>query len=873
MEKTHKILINVEDDETRIALVHGSTLENLYIEQTHRTQTVGNIYCGKVVKVQPSFQAAFVDYGPERHGFLAISDINPQLFKPSRSVRGRPSISQVLKSGQKILVQVIKDEVGHKGATLTTNISLPGRFLVFMPDSERGGVSRKIEDEEQRTRLKHLLKGLGSEDASVIIRTAGVDRDLTDLKRDFMNLRRTWTQVKQLFDESEKPGALYQEEEASTRMIRDYFNDDFAEVIIDDPNTFQRTLEFFQTHMPLQQNRLQLFLGENSLFASHGIEAQIERLYRNHVPLPSGGSLVVVPTEALVAIDVNSGRSTQEKNIEETALRTNLEAAEEAARQLRLRNLGGLIVIDFIDMDVVQNRRAVEQHLAEALTNDKAKWTLGEISQFGLLEMSRQRIAGSLSRNSSEITLANLILRKVQDLSVDQKVREIQMRLPLKLAAHLLNNKRRQLNQLEMDYNLRVNITPDPLLSLEEIPEMEVTHKTTGGEVRTNVPVHAAEMRDGGKTKPSQKRGRKKKTTGTEAREEAEEQQSTEEKDKPSTVSADDKQPAHSVAKLKETVPQKKAVDKPEPPEPEDKTVQTDSNKPVQQALTRPSPEESPGTGILFSSVHESDTEQESQTSDFIKPGETKKDLDEVPPNTILFSSVHLSSEETAPPANVVTEELPSSAKPASETEAVAKPAAKKRSRSRKKTADAKEKSVLEKETDSQKTRDDKAADVPGTEEKPKRAGKTGRSGKTKSAEKKDKIAPSETGSVKNTTTPGKKTGASTGTKSDKTAGPLEEGVETPPKEEKDPGIKPEPKPRRKASTRKTKASAQEAKTGKESTRKESTQDSGKTRDSAASKRKQPTAQNSKSSAKKKSESPAAKKSRVKTNHPDNSEE
>ena len=524
-----KILINVEDDETRIAVVDNATLDNLYIEQTHRTQILGNIYFGKVVKIQPSFQAAFVDYGADRHGFLAISDINSQLFKPNRATRGRPSINQLLKTGQQIMVQVIKDEVGHKGATLSTNISLPGRFLVFMPDSERGGVSRKIEDEEQRARLKHLLKGLGSEDASAIIRTAGVDRSLSELKRDFMNLRRIWNQIKQKFEEFEKPGLIYQEEEATTRMIRDYFTEDVGQVIIDDANAFQRTLEFFQANMPSQQNRLQLYLGEKTLFASYGIEAQVECLYRNHVPLPSGGSLVIVPTEALVAIDVNSGRSTKGKNIEETALGTNLEAAEEAARQLRLRNLGGLIVIDFIDMDLVKNRRAVEEKLADALKTDKARCTLGEISQFGLLELSRQRIAGSISRNSPELTMANLILRKIQDLAFEQKVSEIFMKLPIKLATHLLNVKRRQLSQLEMDYELRVEIKPDPTLELEELPEMEVVHKTTHGEMRSSIPIHAAELYEEGKNKSSRKRGRKKKQTEEETPEVVAEESASEE--------------------------------------------------------------------------------------------------------------------------------------------------------------------------------------------------------------------------------------------------------------------------------------------------------------------------------------------------------
>jgi len=508
-EIDNKILINVEDDETRIALLRGNKLDNLYIEQTHRSQKVGNIYCGKVIKVQPSFQAAFIDYGEERHGFLSLTDINFQVYKPSREGRGRPSIAQLLKPGQKILVQVIKDEIGHKGASLTTNISLAGRFLVFMPDSDRGGVSKKIEDEDQRARLRHLLKGLGSENSSAIIRTVGVDRSLTELKRDYTILRRTWNEIKDEYEEQSTPGLLYQEEDAMLRMIRDYYNDSVTEVVIDEPASFQHALEFFKTHMPAEQKKLQLYLGEKSLFSTYDIEGQIEVLHHQQVPLPSGGSLVIMPTEALVAIDVNSGRSTQERNVEATALRTNLEAAEEVSRQLRLRNLGGLIVVDFIDMENTKNRLAVEQLIEEEMSSDKAKTSFGVISKFGLLELSRQRIASSLSLNSIEITLANRILRKIHDSAIEQKVMQVHIRLPLKLATHLLNVKRQRITQMEMDYGIRISITPDTLLGVEEIPEMEVTLKGQGGgKTRTSVPISASDMRD---DKPGRKKGRAKK--------------------------------------------------------------------------------------------------------------------------------------------------------------------------------------------------------------------------------------------------------------------------------------------------------------------------------------------------------------------------
>ena len=509
INKDHKILINVEDDETRIAFINGLKLENLHIEQTHRSQKVGNIYCGKVIKVQPSFQAAFINYGETRHGFLSLSDINFQVYKPNRQGRGKPSISQVLKPGQKILVQVIKDEIAHKGATLTTNISLAGRFIVYMPDSVRGGVSRKIEDEEQRTRLRHLLKGLGSEDASAIIRTVGVDRSLTELKRDFTNLRRTWNEIKSNHEDQSTPGLLYQEEDAIIRMIRDFYNDDVAEVVIDEPIAFQQVLEFFQAHIPKDQKKLQLYLGEKSLFASYAIEEQIEVLHQNKVPLSSGGSIIISQTEALVAIDVNSGRSAQEKNIESTAFRTNMEAAEEVSRQLRLRNMGGLIVVDFIDMDNSKNRIAVEKKMEEALSLDKSKTSVNNISKFGLMELSRQRISAALSLNSTVLTLANRILRKIHDSVIDQKVLQVHLNLPLKLSVHLLNVKRQRLTQMETDFGVQISITPDLQLDTEEIPEMEITIKEQNGEEkRTSVPISAADMLD---EKTAKKKGSSKK--------------------------------------------------------------------------------------------------------------------------------------------------------------------------------------------------------------------------------------------------------------------------------------------------------------------------------------------------------------------------
>ncbi len=655
-EIDNKILINVEDDETRIALLRGNKLDNLYIEQTHRSQKVGNIYCGKVIKVQPSFQAAFIDYGEERHGFLSLSDINFQVYKPSREGRGRPSITQLLKPGQKILVQVIKDEIGHKGASLTTNISLAGRFLVFMPDSDRGGVSKKIEDEDQRARLRHLLKGLGSENSSAIIRTVGVDRSLTELKRDYTILRRTWNEIKDDYEEQSTPGILYQEEDAMLRMIRDYYNDSVTEVMIDEPVAFQHALEFFKTHMPAEQKKLQLYLGEKSLFSTYDIEGQIEVLHHQQVPLPSGGSLVIMPTEALVAIDVNSGRSTQERNVEATALRTNLEAAEEVSRQLRLRNLGGLIVVDFIDMENTKNRLAVEQLIEEEMSSDKAKTSFGVISKFGLLELSRQRIASSLSLNSIEITLANRILRKIHDSAIEQKVMQVHIRLPLKLATHLLNVKRQRITQMEMDYGIRISITPDTLLGVEEIPEMEVTLKGQGGgKTRTSVPISASDMRD---DKPGRKKGRAKKeqdkkefdkkddsvTVKSSPDKKTADEQTKSTETPPKTLSKNEVLKSAKETSLKTELPDttaeaKKGTEESSVRDPQ-KTVETDKKL---AEISKPSidkAEKAEETVVLFKSSHEPVKKQSAPKNKISTPEKLAENKEESTVTT--YKSVHL---------------------------------------------------------------------------------------------------------------------------------------------------------------------------------------------------------------------------------------
>lgn len=627
--ETKKMLINVDGDETRIAVVTGNTLDNLHIEQTYENRIIGNIYYGKVVKIQSSFQAAFIDYGAERHGFLAFSDVNQQLVQAIPNFKGRPSIEKVLKTGQSVMVQVSRNEIGHKGASLTTNISLPGRFLVFMPNSDKGGVSKKIEDGETRTRLKHLLEGFCGEKDSAIIRTAGVNRSASELKRDFMVLRRKWNQILAQYENTSEPRLLYEEEDVVVRTLRDYFIEDIGEIWIDHPEAFQRSREFFKANIPNQQKRLQFYLGERSLFSDYGIENQIEQLSSNHVSLPSGGSLVIDPTEALVAIDVNSGRYDQGNNIEYTALRTNVEAAEEVARQLRLRNLGGLIVIDFIDMVSEENQNTVIKTLEEYLQDDKAKWTLGGISQFGLLEMSRQRIANALSQETkttcptcggmgevlSISSLANAVLRKIRDLAATGEVVEISSRVPVELSNYLFNKKRQQLDELEVEFGMSIFLRADLSVDSGKLPNFDVKYKKgTKTFVEEEHKKNQGDFKNKSKKSPSShKRGR-----GM------------------SQNSEDEVKPREHAMKPDEAELSKDSEHAPEPKDNFEETAEAPaSNTESQKSKVIP----------LFSSVHQ--PPPANQVLPLIQQvDDTREKLKDIPPGTTLFSSSHREPQE-----------------------------------------------------------------------------------------------------------------------------------------------------------------------------------------------------------------------------------
>jgi ribonuclease E len=471
------MLVNVHEDETRIALVEEDILVGLHVQQTDRERKVGNIYRGRVVKINPAFQAAFVDYGEPRNGFLSISDVNFNLHRPREGEKGRPKIQNVLREGQPVMVQILKEGMSNKGSALTTFISLAGRYMVMSPNSDRSGVSRKIEDPDTRRRLKDVMEALtGGEELGVIIRTAGIDQPAAELKKDLETLRKEWKAIQTKHEKTRKAGLLYQEPSPIVRVLRDYFSDSVQEVWVDDAQGFQEALGYFKSTLPKYQKRLKLYVGDKSLFSAHRIEEQIEALDSAKVPLKSGGSIIIESTEAMVSVDVNSGRSNQSQDIEDTALRSNSEAAEEIARQLRLRNLGGLIVIDFIDMMQAKNRKAVEKRLADALKDDKARTTLGSISQFGLLELSRQRIDMELSRglrvqcpscggtgriptvNSS----ANNVLRKIRELAATGQYREVHGEMPLDAANFLLNDKREALRDLELEFEIALKLEVDP---------------------------------------------------------------------------------------------------------------------------------------------------------------------------------------------------------------------------------------------------------------------------------------------------------------------------------------------------------------------------------------------------------------------------
>ncbi|MFP5212083.1 MAG: ribonuclease E/G, partial [Acidobacteriota bacterium] len=460
------MIINaVHPEEFRVAFVEGQTLEAFFIETATRGKVVGNIYKGIITHVQPSLQAAFVNYGMSRNGFLPFPEIHPEYYQ--KEVEEPVKIQDVIKPGQEVLVQVVKEEIGNKGALLTTYISLAGRDVVLMPGQAQRGVSRKIEDEAQRDRLKELAKDLKiPEEFGIIIRTAAESRTKREVAKDFNHLMKLWDQIRKEVQESTAPSLIYKEQDLAIRVIRDYFSAGVKTILVDDKDAYKQVKDFLGIISPRHQNSVRLYKEDTPICGKYNLEDQIEQIYRKKVPLKSGGYLFIDSTEALVAIDVNSGRTSSDGDLEETVYKVNMEAATEIPRQLRLRDLGGLIVVDFIDMRDNRHTREVERRFKEEVKKDKAKITLGRISRFGLLELSRQHLGLNIMRGSykecptcqgiglvrsSEAT-AICYLRKIWQTLAQKKPASIKATFFSPVASYLLNQKRVDISGLEERY-------------------------------------------------------------------------------------------------------------------------------------------------------------------------------------------------------------------------------------------------------------------------------------------------------------------------------------------------------------------------------------------------------------------------------------
>ncbi|NMT64632.1 ribonuclease E [Marinobacter orientalis] len=483
-----RMLINAtHPEELRVALVDGQRLFDLDIESSSREQKKANIYKGRITRVEPSLEAAFVDFGADRHGFLPLKEISKEYFKKSPGqIEGKVNIKDVVAEGQEVIIQVDKEERGNKGAALTTFVSLAGRYLVLMPNNPRaGGISRRIEGDE-RAQLKDAMSDVQvPKSMGIIVRTAGIGRTTEELQWDLDYLVQFWEAITQAAGERKAPFLIHQESNVIIRAVRDYLRQDIGEVLIDASTVYEDVLNFVRAVMPSFENKIKLYKDEIPLFSRYQIEGQIETAFQREVKLPSGGSIVIDPTEALVSIDINSSRATKGHDIEETAFQTNLEAAEEIARQLRLRDMGGLIVIDFIDMTPAKHQREVEQKMREALEIDRARVQVGKISRFGLLEMSRQRLRPSLGETRSEVcprcegqgtirgieSLALSIMRLIFEESSKEKTGQVRAVVPVAVATFLLNEKRKQLADIEARQEVEVVVVPAPHM---ETPHFEI---------------------------------------------------------------------------------------------------------------------------------------------------------------------------------------------------------------------------------------------------------------------------------------------------------------------------------------------------------------------------------------------------------------
>ncbi|MDX8402618.1 MAG: Rne/Rng family ribonuclease [Mariprofundaceae bacterium] len=474
------MLINAaHEEESRVAIVEDGYLQELDIESAFKELTKGNIYKGRITKVEASLQAAFVEYGAARQGFLPLTEIHPDYWKEGADKSADPrkvSIKDVLEPKQELLVQVVKEERGTKGAALTTFISLAGRYLVLSPNTNRGGISRKLSDDERKA-LKAILTQLEvPSEMGLIVRTAGKDQTLEALQRDYQYLRRLWDEIRIKSDTTSAPALIYLEGDLATRAIRDHFSEDIQEIWVDNHEVYTRTKQFVHAVLPGKEKLVKLYRGKKPLFRQYGIEGQCEELHEREIRLPSGGSIVFDPTEALTAIDVNSSRATKGKNIDDTALATNLEAAREIARQLRIRDIGGLIVIDFIDMATRKHGQQVEETLREACKQDKARIQISRISRFGLLEMSRQRLHPSMRESTTQVcprcsgrgfirtveSMALQMLTRMEDWAEAGKKPTLVVQVPSDTGEYLMNNKRNIIARIEENYDVQITLQIRP---------------------------------------------------------------------------------------------------------------------------------------------------------------------------------------------------------------------------------------------------------------------------------------------------------------------------------------------------------------------------------------------------------------------------
>jgi ribonuclease E len=535
-----RILINaMYPEEKRVAIVEGETLVDFYVEASGREHLKGNIYKGVITRIEPGLQAVFVNFGPKKHGFLQAREIKAEYF-PAKS-EGKRFKVQDLQKGQELIVQVEKDERDTKGASLTTFISIPGRYIVMMPGQERVGISRKIEDREDRDRLKEIFKSLKlPKDMGFILRTAGSDKTSEDLSNDLKYLTKLWSKIQSEAKKASAPALIYKEQDIAVRTVRDYLTSDVSEVLVDEQAAFKATKEFLRKTLPWRKINIKFYKEKKPIFSVHNIEDQIAKINERYVHLPSRGYIVIDKTEALSAIDVNSGRSRKEENVEGTALRTNLEAADEIARQLRLRDIGGLVVIDFIDMVSSKNRREVENRLREAMSSDKAHMEMTSISKFGMIEMTRERMrpgyfetvnkkceaCGGLGIVRTDEMVALSALREIITAASKGGLQGITCRLPVEGVNYLLNNKRDELWAIEKNCGISLSILADRKLTgqyeveqekieSEQKQPAEQKHpappKHHAEQKHPAPPKHHAEPKHPAEQKPGRERGRRQK--------------------------------------------------------------------------------------------------------------------------------------------------------------------------------------------------------------------------------------------------------------------------------------------------------------------------------------------------------------------------